>query len=173
MTGSSLDAPPPQGAVPMLTRALAFLGGAALLFAGCVTTLSVLLRWTTDHPVRGDFEIVSIAAGVGVAGFLAHGTLMRTNIIVDTFTTWLPARVTVMSWADADAAPRPARPTARIVVTNAFIAAPLVKTPVWTPLFHEGSADRLNTDMRKIHESPRRSASSTSEKAAEGWRRLG
>ncbi len=84
---------PPSGPVALLARALAFMGGAALLVAGCVTTLSVLLRWTTNHPIRGDFEIVSIAAGIGVLGFLAYGTLMRTNILVDSFTTWLPPRV--------------------------------------------------------------------------------
>jgi TRAP-type C4-dicarboxylate transport system permease small subunit len=83
----------PRGPVAALARALAFLGGASLLVAGCVTTISVVLRWTTSQPIRGDFEIVSIASGIGVLGFLAHGTLMRTNIIVDSFTTWLPARV--------------------------------------------------------------------------------
>jgi TRAP-type C4-dicarboxylate transport system permease small subunit len=85
---------PPAGPVAALARGLAFLGGASLLVAGLVTTVSVLLRWTTDQPIRGDFEIVSIAAGIGVLGFIAYGTLMRTNILVDSFTTWLPARVT-------------------------------------------------------------------------------
>jgi TRAP-type C4-dicarboxylate transport system permease small subunit len=76
--------------VPTIARALAFAGGASLLFAASVTTVSVLLRWTTSQPIRGDFEIVSIAAGVGVFGFLAHGTLMKANILVDSFTAWLP-----------------------------------------------------------------------------------
>jgi TRAP-type C4-dicarboxylate transport system permease small subunit len=84
---------PPAGPVPLLARGLAFAGGLALLVAGCVTTASVLLRWLTSQPIRGDFEIVSIAAGLGVFGFLAYGTLMRANILVDTFTAWLPARV--------------------------------------------------------------------------------
>ena len=57
-----------------------------------VTTISVALRWTTSHPVRGDFEIVSVSAGVAVFGFLGYGTLMRANILVDSFTTWLPRR---------------------------------------------------------------------------------
>jgi TRAP-type C4-dicarboxylate transport system permease small subunit len=83
----------PAGVVPMLARSLAFLGGASLLICGGVTTVSVLLRWTTDQPIRGDFEIVSIAAGIGVLGFLAYGTLMKANILVDTFTAWLPGRV--------------------------------------------------------------------------------
>ncbi|PWS36683.1 hypothetical protein DFH01_16245 [Falsiroseomonas bella] len=93
MSADSPGTGPPSGPVPLLARALAFLGGASLLVAACVTTVSVLLRWTTSQPIRGDFEIVSIAAGVGVFGFLAYGTLMRTNILVDSFTTWLPRRL--------------------------------------------------------------------------------
>ena len=88
------QAPPTSGPIAILARVLAFLGGASLLVGGGVTTVSVLLRWITDHPIRGDFEIVSISAGIGIAGFLAYGTLMRANIIVDSFTTWLPARIT-------------------------------------------------------------------------------
>lgn len=84
---------PPRGPVALLAAALAFLGGVSLLVAAGVTTTSVVLRWATDQPIRGDFEIVSIASGVGVFGFLAYGTLMRANILVDTFSTWLPARV--------------------------------------------------------------------------------
>ena len=83
---------PPGGAIGFVARALAFLGGAALLTAASVTTISVVLRWFTSQPIRGDFEMVSVAAGVAVFGFLAYGTLMRANIIVDSFTTWLPAR---------------------------------------------------------------------------------
>ncbi|MBU8537940.1 TRAP transporter small permease [Falsiroseomonas tokyonensis] len=84
---------PPGGAIGIAARALAFLGGIALLVAALITTISVLLRWATSQPIRGDFEMVSIASGVGVFGFLAYGTLMRANILVDTFSTWLPRRV--------------------------------------------------------------------------------
>ena len=45
-------------------RALAFLGGIALLVAALITTVSVGLRWATSQPIRGDFEMVSIASGV-------------------------------------------------------------------------------------------------------------
>jgi TRAP-type C4-dicarboxylate transport system permease small subunit len=54
----------------------------------------VVLRFFTSQPIRGDFEMVSIAAGVAVFGFLAYGTLMRANILVDSFTGWLPKPVT-------------------------------------------------------------------------------
>jgi TRAP-type C4-dicarboxylate transport system permease small subunit len=84
---------PPGGAIGFIARALAFLGGIALLVAALVTTISVVLRWLTSQPIRGDFEIVSIASGVAVFGFLAYGTLLRVNILVDTFSTWLPRRV--------------------------------------------------------------------------------
>ncbi len=87
------DTPPVSGLIPGIARAFAFLGGVSLLLGAGVTTVSVLLRWLTDQPIRGDFEIVSIASGVGAFGFLAHGTLTRSNILVDSLTTWLPARV--------------------------------------------------------------------------------
>jgi TRAP-type C4-dicarboxylate transport system permease small subunit len=91
--------PPPGGPVAALARGLALAGGAVLVAAALLTTTSVLLRWATSQPVRGDFELVSIGAGLAVMGFLAHGTLMRTNILVDSFTQWLPARL--LGWIDA------------------------------------------------------------------------
>ena len=38
-------------------------------------------------------EMVQVGGGLAVLAFLAHGTAMRTNIFVDSFTTRLPARV--------------------------------------------------------------------------------
>ncbi|MBX6745695.1 MAG: TRAP transporter small permease [Acetobacteraceae bacterium] len=83
----------PRGVVTRLGTALALAGGLALLGIALLTTVSVLKRWLTSQPVPGDFELVSIGSGLAVLGFLAYGTLMRTNIMVDTFTTWLPRRV--------------------------------------------------------------------------------
>ena len=85
---------PPRGAIAGLAAALAFAGGAALLAVALLTTVSVLKRWLTSQPIPGDFELVSLGAGLAVMGFLAYGTLMRTNILVDSFTSWLPRRVT-------------------------------------------------------------------------------
>jgi len=82
----------PRGVVTRLGTALALAGGLALLGIALLTTVSVLKRWLTSQPVPGDFELVSIGSGLAVLGFLAYGTLMRTNIMVDTFTTWLPRR---------------------------------------------------------------------------------
>src|SRR3712207_6352134 len=84
---------PPRGPVARLAAGLAFAGGVALLATALLTTWSVLQRWVTRQPVPGDFELVSLGSGLAVLGFLAYGTLMRTNIVVDSFTGWLPRRV--------------------------------------------------------------------------------
>ncbi|MCQ4159722.1 TRAP transporter small permease [Roseomonas sp. GC11] len=84
---------PPRGATARLAHAL-MLGGSALLLAtALLTTASVLRRWLGGQPIPGDFELVQMGSGLAVFGFLAWGTLMRANILVDSFTTWLPARL--------------------------------------------------------------------------------
>lgn len=83
----------PRGLVARVSAALALAGGAVLLAAALLTTLSVLLRWATSQPIKGDFELVSLGSGLAVLGFLAWGTVTRANILVDSFTAWLPARV--------------------------------------------------------------------------------
>ncbi len=75
-----------------LARGLALVGGLLLLAASALTVVSGLSRWLTSQPVRGDFELVSVASGLAVLLFLALGTWRRSNILVDSFTTWLPAR---------------------------------------------------------------------------------
>jgi TRAP-type C4-dicarboxylate transport system permease small subunit len=82
-----------SGAIGRAARGLALAGGLVLLAAAALTLVSVLLRWLTTQPVRGDVELVSLGAGVAVFGFFAYGTFARANIIVDSLTTWLPQRV--------------------------------------------------------------------------------
>lgn len=72
---------------------LAVAAGLLLLAAAALTVTSVLLRWITSQPVRGDFEMVSLGVGVAVLAFLPWGGLTRTHILVDSFTGWLPRRV--------------------------------------------------------------------------------
>ncbi len=90
------DAPPgpPPGAIPRIAALVAIGGGAMLLATALFTTVSVLKRWVTSDSIPGDFELVQIGAGLAVFGFLAYGTAMRSNILVDTFTAWLPGRIT-------------------------------------------------------------------------------
>ncbi len=85
---------PPRGPIARLGRMLALAGGGVLLAVALLTCWSVLQRWLTRQPVPGDFELVSLGSGLAVMGFLAFGTLLRTNILVDSFTGWLPRGVT-------------------------------------------------------------------------------
>nr|WP_206929673.1 TRAP transporter small permease subunit [Roseococcus thiosulfatophilus] len=82
------------GVVARLAGGVALLGGLVLLAAALLTVISVLLRWLTGQPIRGDFELVSIGGGLAVLCALAHGSATRANILVDTFTQWLPRRAT-------------------------------------------------------------------------------
>jgi TRAP-type C4-dicarboxylate transport system permease small subunit len=65
-----------------------------LLATALLTVVSVTSRWLTSQPVKGDFELVSLGSGLAVLSFLAWGSVTRANILVDSFTTWLPARLT-------------------------------------------------------------------------------
>jgi TRAP-type C4-dicarboxylate transport system permease small subunit len=76
-----------------VSAGLAVLAGAVLLATALLTTVSVTLRWLSGQPVKGDFELVSLGSGLAVLGFLAWATHQRANILVDSFTTWVPARV--------------------------------------------------------------------------------
>lgn len=83
---------PPRGPVAWLATAFALAGGLALLGVAILTTVSVVLRWLTSQPVKGDVELVQLGGGLAVLGFLAYGTLMRANIFVDSLTGRLPRR---------------------------------------------------------------------------------
>ncbi len=84
---------PPGGILAGAASWLALAGGLVLLAISFLTVASGTLRWLTSQPIRGDFEIISIGSGLGVLAALAFTTLKRGNILVDSFTTWLPARV--------------------------------------------------------------------------------
>jgi TRAP-type C4-dicarboxylate transport system permease small subunit len=86
--------PVPGGPVPRLAGWLALAGGVIMLATAALSTVSVLSRWLLSQPIPGDFELISIGCGLGAFGFLAYGTLARSNILVDTVTAWLPARIT-------------------------------------------------------------------------------
>ena len=90
---------PPRGPVAAVATALAFAGGVLLMATALLSTASVAQRYVTSQPIRGDFEIVSMGCGLAVLGFLAYGTLLRANILVDTFTNGLPRRAN--QWLDA------------------------------------------------------------------------
>ena len=84
---------PLSGLLERSARQWALAGGLVLLAAAGLTVVSGLSRWFTSQPVRGDFEIISIASGLAVLSSLAWCAARRGNILVDSFTGWLPPGV--------------------------------------------------------------------------------
>lgn len=79
-----------DGPFAAVTRPLAIAGGLAMLGAASVVVVSVALRWLTSQSISGDFELVQMATAVAAFAFLPLCQGRRGNIIVDTFTVWLP-----------------------------------------------------------------------------------
>jgi len=90
--------------VERISGIVGVLGGLLLLAMASLVVLSVLGRWLSGTslaakfpwlgPVNGDFELVSMGAAIAVFAFLPYCQARRGNIVVDTFTRWLPARAT-------------------------------------------------------------------------------
>jgi TRAP-type C4-dicarboxylate transport system permease small subunit len=92
----STAAPEPPRAprvIDRIARGLAVLGGVIALAVAGVVAVSVVRRWLFSEPIPGDFELAQIGTAVAVFAFLPYCQIVRGNIVVDTFTTNLPARV--------------------------------------------------------------------------------
>jgi TRAP-type C4-dicarboxylate transport system permease small subunit len=83
----------PASGVERLTGLVAILGGLLALAVALLATASVLMRWVFNAPIDGDFEYVKMATAVAVFAYLPYTQARRGNIMVDTFTSWLPKRV--------------------------------------------------------------------------------
>lgn len=73
-----------------LAGRLAVLGGALSIALACLVVISVAGRYLFSSPIEGDFEVVKMATAVAVFSFLPYAQWRRSNIMVDTFTGWLP-----------------------------------------------------------------------------------
>jgi TRAP-type C4-dicarboxylate transport system permease small subunit len=93
MTPDAPPPPPPDPAIGRATRLVAILGGCLSIATATLVTLSVLGRWLGFGSINGDFELVQMGVALSVFCFLPLSQARRGNIMVDTFTTWLPARV--------------------------------------------------------------------------------
>ena len=93
MTPDAPPPPPPDPAIGRATRVVAILGGCLSIGTATLVTLSVLGRWLGFGSINGDFELVQMGVALSVFCFLPLSQARRGNIMVDTFTTWLPARV--------------------------------------------------------------------------------
>jgi TRAP-type C4-dicarboxylate transport system permease small subunit len=76
-----------------LARAFALAGGALLVTITGMSVASIVGRAVLGSPVPGDFELVQVGCGAGIAAFLPYCQARRGNIIVDFFTVRAPARV--------------------------------------------------------------------------------
>jgi TRAP-type C4-dicarboxylate transport system permease small subunit len=79
--------------IAQVAKALAVFGGAVALAVAIVVVVSVLRRWLFSQPIPGDFELAQIGTAVAVFAFLPYCQVVHGNIVVDTFTTALPARL--------------------------------------------------------------------------------
>jgi TRAP-type C4-dicarboxylate transport system permease small subunit len=88
------SAPPrPPQLIETAARTLAVFGGVVILGVAGVVVVSVLGRWLFAAPIPGDFELAQIGTAVTVFAFLPYCQIVRGNIVVDTFTAALPARI--------------------------------------------------------------------------------
>jgi TRAP-type C4-dicarboxylate transport system permease small subunit len=89
------SAPPPlpeHGPIARAARSLAIVGGIISISTALLVTSSVTLRWLGYGAINGDFELVQVGVALSVFCFLPLTQASRGNIVVDTFTGWLPAR---------------------------------------------------------------------------------
>lgn len=89
VNGGGAEARPPSG-IERLTGFVAILGGLLALAVALLATTSVLMRWIFNAPIDGDFEYVKMATAVAIFAYLPYTQARRGNIMVDTFTGWLP-----------------------------------------------------------------------------------
>ena len=80
----------PIAALERITGLIAIMGGLLTLAVALLATASVLMRWIFNAPIDGDFEYVKMATAIAVFAYLPYTQARRGNIMVDTFTTWLP-----------------------------------------------------------------------------------
>ena len=77
----------------LLAQACAILAGLLLTVVTLITCASLIGRNTIGTTLLGDYELTAVAAGAAIALFLPLCQLRQENIIVDFFTSRMPARV--------------------------------------------------------------------------------
>lgn len=77
----------------LLAQACAILAGLLLTVVTLVTCVSLIGRNTTGSTLLGDYELTAVAAGAAITLFLPLCQFQNGNIIVDFFTSRVPARV--------------------------------------------------------------------------------
>jgi len=80
-----------RNVLDLLARICAIAGGLIVVAVTLVTTFSIAGRWLFDAPLSGDTELIEYGMAIIVAAFLPLCQWRRANIIVDFFTTRMPA----------------------------------------------------------------------------------
>jgi TRAP-type C4-dicarboxylate transport system permease small subunit len=92
---------PLERSIQAPARLLALAGGLLVVGLGLLVTTSVLMRWLLGEGINGEFELVQMGLAIAVFAFLPLCQTKRGNVMVDTFTNWLPrwARIALdMFW---------------------------------------------------------------------------
>ena len=76
-----------------MTLRVAIAGGLVSVATALLVTASVTGRWLGYGAINGDFELVQVGVALSVFCFLPLTQARRGNIVVDTFTGWLPRRI--------------------------------------------------------------------------------
>lgn len=76
-----------------LAQGCAILAGVLLTLVTLVTCVSLIGRNTTGTTLLGDYELTAVAAGAAITLFLPLCQFQQGNIIVDFFTSRVPARI--------------------------------------------------------------------------------
>lgn len=76
-----------------ICRIFAVGAGVMLLLMALMSLVSIVGRSFFDSPILGDYELVQMMSAMAVAMALPFCQMIRGHIIVDFFTTALPARV--------------------------------------------------------------------------------
>jgi TRAP-type C4-dicarboxylate transport system permease small subunit len=74
-------------------RFFAVCAGIMLLLMALMSLASIVGRTLFDHPLLGDYELVQMMSAMAVSMALPFCQMIRGHIIVDFFTTSVPARV--------------------------------------------------------------------------------
>ena len=80
-----------------VSRFFAVCAGFMLLLMSLMSLASIVGRSLFDKPVLGDYELVQMMSAIAVTMSLPFCQMIRGHIIVDFFTTGMPARVKINS----------------------------------------------------------------------------
>jgi len=76
-----------------VSRVFAYVGAAVLGFMVLFVTVDVIGRYIFDHPLKGDYELLVLAAGIVGSFGLAYCMITGGNIRIDIVTSHLPQKI--------------------------------------------------------------------------------